>query len=219
MKLCEIDAPNLAVRFWEKVDKTDDCWLWTGSKTNAGYGLYGIRRNGRWKWRDYTHRIAYLLEHKEIPDKLHVCHHCDNPPCVNPDHLFLGTHNDNMQDAIKKGRLDNTGEKQGRSKLTWDDVKEIRLRYNPNKTWQAQRLAKEYGVYVPHIYKIWHNEIWKDPTYMPPTFKRGGQGWQDTEVENVRARREKGETFKAIGASYGISGASIRQMLKRKDCG
>jgi len=79
----------------------DSCWLWTGSVTSAGYGvassLFGGTTSG-------AHRLAWELTHGLIPSGLIVCHHCDNPPCVRPDHLFLGTHLDNSNDMRSKGR-------------------------------------------------------------------------------------------------------------------
>jgi hypothetical protein len=89
-------------RFWSNVNIKDDaeCWEWRGV---AGTDKYGMTH---WREKDWaTHRIAWTLTNGEIPSGLLVCHHCDNPPCVNPKHLFLGTDMDNMQDMIKKGRV------------------------------------------------------------------------------------------------------------------
>lgn len=89
--------------FWSRVNKGSlegDCWLWMGGHTQTGYGIVSASPN---TWR-IAHRLAWELTFGEIPKGLFVCHKCDNPPCVRPDHLFLGTANDNMQDKIVKGR-------------------------------------------------------------------------------------------------------------------
>ena len=93
-----------AGRFWEGVDIQgfDDCWEWVGARYPQGYGR--IHRWGTDNRNSYTHRVAWELVNGTIPDGMCVCHHCDNPPCCNPRHLFLGTQNDNIQDSIKKGR-------------------------------------------------------------------------------------------------------------------
>lgn len=85
--------------FLKKVAKTSSCWVWTGSKNNKGYGVFK-HKNGT-----YAHRYSYLIFNKALPKKICVCHKCDNPSCVNPKHLFLGTQKENLFDCLKKGRL------------------------------------------------------------------------------------------------------------------
>jgi hypothetical protein len=86
-------------RFWQKVDKTQSCWLWTGTINNKGYGRLNIGRVGF-----YVHRLSYQITNGVIEPGMVVLHHCDNPRCVNPDHLSLGTQADNLADMRSKGR-------------------------------------------------------------------------------------------------------------------
>lgn len=89
-------------RFWEKVEKTDKCWIWIGRVNKDGYGEVSYN-NRVWK----AHRLSYLIEHKDFNRSLYVCHNCDNPSCVNPRHLFLASQKVNMQDMSNKNRHGN----------------------------------------------------------------------------------------------------------------
>lgn len=89
------------LRFEKKINKTETCWLWTATaRSPMGHGGFYFKRKTL-----QAHRFAYEIWNGKIPDGLLVCHKCDNPPCVNPDHLFLGTHRDNTEDRINKGRI------------------------------------------------------------------------------------------------------------------
>lgn len=86
--------------FWARVNRSPDgCWEWQGGRTAAGYGIFSGTHGRR-----YAHRFSWELHHEAIPQGMLVCHQCDNPPCVRPDHLFLGSHADNAQDREAKGR-------------------------------------------------------------------------------------------------------------------
>jgi len=124
-------------RFWSKVDKTGSCWNWTAYKLKDGYGQFGY--NG-FLWR--SNRFSYLIHFGDPGQKL-VCHTCDNPSCVKPDHLFLGTIQDNCDDKILKDR-DAKGITNGMSKFTEQEVLSIRQEVK-NTTQRA--LAKKYNVH------------------------------------------------------------------------
>ena len=114
-------------RFWEKVNVTSDknCWEWQASKMGYGYGQFGIS-SGKVV---LAHRYSWIIHYGEIPNNLFVLHHCDNPSCVNPKHLFLGTQADNVFDMRNKGRHkeppSSKGELNPRAKITKNDVQEI----------------------------------------------------------------------------------------------
>jgi len=136
---------TLAKRFWEKVDKRgpDDCWEWLGARRHRGRGYGSIRCEGTVM---RAHRVAWRLIHGDVPKDKCVCHTCDNESCVNPAHLFLGTHRDNMRDMMQKGRdCHPTGEDLPQSKLTVEGVAQIRRRYSEGDVTQRE-LAHEYGV-------------------------------------------------------------------------
>ncbi len=150
-------------RFWEKVQKANNCWEWTGNKNHKGYGLFW----GGDKWYP-AHRYSYLLKHREIPDGLLVLHKCDNPGCVNPKHLFLGTPKENMEDMFKKKRdwhhtcpeRQARGEKHGGAKLTQESVAQIRQLYKDKMPTMA--IAKQYGVHQTTINRIVAGNLWRE---------------------------------------------------------
>lgn len=135
-------------RFWAKVNKTDSCWLWTAALSH-GYGAiaWGSRRQMA------AHRVAYELEIGSIPTGMEVCHHCDNPPCVNPAHLFIGTHADNMADMAAKGRSPSmANEKCGKTKLTDVEVDHIRLMAVQGM--KQVEIARYFGIHDGHVSRI-----------------------------------------------------------------
>ena len=147
-------------RFWSKVRKEPEgCWEFVGRsgklrgsslKKGGGYAFFG--------WRGkimMAHRVSWILEHGEIPAGMCVCHHCDNPRCVRPDHLFLGTHAANMRDMAKKGRA-SRGMGCPHTKLTEEQVYEIR---EASKGHLGQ-LARKFGVTPGTVYQVRRRRSW-----------------------------------------------------------
>lgn len=99
-----------AERFWKKVHKTDTCWLWTGSANRHGYGSFAVDGRDALRRSENAHRFSWRLHYGDIPAGVDVCHRCDVPRCVRPDHLWLGTRLENMADAKAKGRLHRRGD-------------------------------------------------------------------------------------------------------------
>jgi len=158
------DTQNLAVlglsyygtdqdRFWAKVDKSGNCWEWTASLYKDGYGCFGI--NGGIA---RAHRISYKWHFGEIPEGLSVCHTCDNPKCVNPKHLFLGTHQENVADMVKKKRQ-RFGTQCWNAKLNPTAVREIRKKVKSGTAYPE--LANKYNVTVHQIWAVVHRKTWR----------------------------------------------------------
>jgi hypothetical protein len=124
---------DIPERFWAKVDKTGDCWIWQGSCRQDGYGQFAVRKPRRTV---KAHRFAWELAHGPISEGLAVCHSCDNPPCVNVAHLFLGTTGDNVRDSHAKGRAA-VGDRMPTAKLTPLLVRTIRAQRLSGMTHQA----------------------------------------------------------------------------------
>lgn len=133
-----------ANRFWPKVDRSggpDACWLWTAGKQGKGYGQFFRSKHHPVG----AHRFAYELTHGPISDGLHVCHRCDNPPCCNPSHLFLGTPADNMRDKTTKGRNPgNPTAKGGHRKVTDAEALAMAAHIAAGETYEW--VGRQYGV-------------------------------------------------------------------------
>ena len=143
------------------------CWEWNGSK-RRGYGrmTVGSRTDGT-RRSVSAHRVSYELYHGEIPDGMEVCHTCDNPCCVNPEHLFIGTRQDNVDDRERKGRnITFTGEEQPCAKLTKKAVKDARWE-RAYKGTSFQKLADKYGVSKRTIQNAINGKTWKCVSYFP----------------------------------------------------
>lgn len=146
----------LAERLWRKVEKgtADECWEWQGKRSTKGYGL--IARGSRDMRSDRAHRVAYEVARGPIPAGLFVLHHCDNPPCCNPSHLFLGTAADNTADMMRKGRgrlPGLKGQDHPRARLTDEDIADMRAAYQAGQLTQRE-LAEDYGVREQYVWRL-----------------------------------------------------------------
>jgi hypothetical protein len=158
-------------RFWQKVKKASGCWLWLASKRAKGYGAFAYHRGGVLV-QDRAHRYSWELHNGPIPDGLCVLHNCptgDNPACVNPAHLFLGTKAANNADMVSKGRhvpggtytsgRYKRGEKHHAARLSADDVRAIRCARLAGYSFGS--ISNRYGIAVGHIFRIVTRKAWK----------------------------------------------------------
>lgn len=159
--------PAFLNRLWDNIRQCGHgdvciycCWPWMKSCSVYGYGRIGISFNGTDKIYHVTRIIFEIWHAKQLSNDLSICHHCDNPPCCNPTHLFHGTDYDNMHDCIKKGRnIKAIGVDASQTKLSEDDVKTIRLLKKDGLT--SRDLGTMFGVSHTNINAILHRKTWK----------------------------------------------------------
>lgn len=227
--------PTPEERFWRNVNKSGPtmpgmdsaCWEWTAHRRGLGYGEMWV--NGR---NVVTHRFSFALANGPIPAGLFVCHRCDNPPCVNPDHLFLGTHDDNMADRSAKGRQAK-GDRQGArlhpetvvrgeahhsAKLSEADVLAIRARSLSGET--MLKLSKEYRVDHATVRRIVTGHTWK---HLPANIAPDGLRRYTTKLTEADVREIRrlyalgGQTIFQLGERFGVSFSSISRIILRKN--
>ena len=170
----EINRPGWVEQFWSKVavKSKDQCWEWLGARYHGKYGYF----KGRVRHPETdqpiglaAHRYSYLLHNKEMPFDLFVCHHCDNPGCVNPHHLYLGSCQRNTQDACDRGLIGHVkGSRHGRSKLNEQQVEQIYIQfyvYQESKKDIAKKMGVSYcivdNILTGYRWKHLHKELTK----------------------------------------------------------
>lgn len=155
--ICGVVKPSRIAfekRFWVKADKSGDCWEWTGTKMKSGYGRLAVARCVM----HLAHRVAWeLANRRAVPENLRVLHECDNPSCVNPDHLFVGTAKDNTQDMLRKMRHAH-GERHGQATLTAEIVLEARRLFVDGMTVAA--IGRKLGLRHGTVSKVVHRQRW-----------------------------------------------------------
>lgn len=150
---------NPQIRFWAMVSKgsPDKCWPWTGFRGRKGYGHFSNHHfyyGGKFM---HSHRWAWEYTYGEVPKDLQVCHKCDNPPCCNPNHLFLGTNSDNQQDSFRKGRVKIRGEYGRNRKLTKEQVEQIR---SLPECVTGKAIARMFSIGASQVSRIKNNQSW-----------------------------------------------------------
>lgn len=154
--LARWSPPQRSAAFWAKVDrKGEGCWEWGGGTSDSGYG-YGHLHNRPMS----AHVVAWTLTNGPVPKGLFVCHSCDNPPCVRPDHLFLGTPSDNSADMVAKGRA-RSPRGTARGKLTAEQVTSLRRRYAEGGV-STHQLAADVGVSAMVIWRVVNRKSYLD---------------------------------------------------------
>ena len=190
-------------RFWIKVKRrgSDDCWEWTlKPHRHTGYGTFFVTRVGDRLFSEGAHRVAWMLAHGQPPPYSIVCHSCDNRLCCNPQHLFLGSHDDNMRDMRRKGRS-LRGEKNVSAKLTEAQVQAI---LSSNKT--HRELAEAFGVARRTISHIKRGTSWNHVAGLKGRAKFGGK---KLTVADVREIKRSDETSRILAERFGVHYQSV----------
>ena len=159
-KCCPKPSIPPEIRFWKQVNKNgpNGCWIWNGARDPFGHGKLRFKQEGQWGMIK-AHRLSWILHNGPIPDNMFVCHHCYNPPCCNPSHLFVGTPQDNTRDAIRKDRMGFIGKDNPHSKLTEDQVRFIKA--YPKTYGNQTKLARMFNVSQFAIRSIIVGDGWK----------------------------------------------------------
>lgn len=206
-------------KFWAYVNKIgyNDCWDWIKYKDELGYGQFQFSYLGK-KFNYRANRVAFELSNFQIPDGLVICHKCDNPKCVNPNHLFMGTHKDNSDDKVNKNRHAKA-ETSGRSKLNWKIVNEIRKIYPINKN--TSEISKKYNIDSSTIMNILKGKSWVDENYIPiqigKNFKKGHTYSMTISAEKVIEIKKLinvGLSPKKISEITGVKNQKIRDIKR-----
>lgn len=203
---------DVSERFWSKVDVQgpDDCWEWQAHRDRKGYGKFQMSNSRP------AHRVAWELANGAIQNDLFVCHRCDNPSCCNPAHLFLGTNDDNLKDAVRKGRT-SRGVNRPNSKLTPEIVIEARRRYQAGEF--SNNLATEFGVDEHTMYsaiigkKSWQWIDGKCPLRGHKGKANGRCKLSPEQVRDIRRESAAGIKHESLAEKYAVSDSTISSIV------
>lgn len=197
-------------RFWDKVDQQDpeDCWEWHARRHKQGYGLLS-EWDGSRRSRALAHRVSWEIANGPISDGLHVLHRCDNPPCVNPAHLFLGTPADNSADMVQKGRHQR-GEEKPTAVLTEAQVREAHALYQSGMPLPS--IAAALGVGKSCLSKIRREQTW---SHLDLNWSTRPGKLDARKVREIRRRSSAGESRTTLGAEFSVSPHHIGAIVRR----
>lgn len=212
-RACSQSDPAIQERFWRRVvlcphgrDCTACCWEWSGGHTPGGYGVLLVRKRVT-----LAHRYAFSLAYGPYFPDLCICHRCDNPPCCNPTHLFLGTQTDNMRDALHKGRLA-AGEAHPSHLLTREHVRAIRTARHDGVAWQT--IAQQMGVSVSTVWNAVHGHSWKDTRLLDAPAPAIRHPLTAEQVAAIREATAQGESSRTIARRMGIGKSTVGDILR-----
>lgn len=207
---------ELLTRFWNKVyiptDYINDCWEWAAFCNEKGYGKFAINRI-----MFMAHRVCYEYYFGEIPISILVCHECDNPKCCNPNHLFLGTQLDNMQDAANKNRTCK-GSNNATSKLTEDFVRQIFIDIHNNKYSDLNSICIDYGIGETTLKNILYGRTWCHVTkdlvvplvdFQNKVIHRVGYKLSIDDVKLIKYKLSINESIRKLSNDFNVSYAAI----------
>lgn len=202
--------PNTEADFWARVVKEDGCWRWVGAIDRGGYGRFTVRRRAI-----RAHRYAWEAVNGPVPTGLCVCHHCDNPRCVRPDHLFVGTYADNNRDRDAKGRTAR-GLRSGAHTMPWRRTFGDRngLRKDPSRA--ARGDASGARLHPETRARGQANGAYTKPERLPRGSTHGRAKITEDDVREIRRLRANGVSVKALVARFGIGKSMVSYIVQRK---